>query len=81
MLDGREVKVPGYESGNFVGPMVLADVKPNMTCYKVSCVCKVKSEYQNYLVNGFNEIKLVKVIDTRVPTGFSFLQFLIIFLL
>ena len=27
LLDGRGVKVPGYESGNFVGPTILADVK------------------------------------------------------
>jgi len=35
LLDGRNVKVPAqYEKGNFVGPTVLADVKPNMKCYK-----------------------------------------------
>lgn len=33
MLDGRDVVVSGYEQGNFVGPTILADVKPNMTCY------------------------------------------------
>ena len=33
MLDGRGVKVPGYEKGNFVGPTVLAEVKPDMKCY------------------------------------------------
>ncbi|XP_043234965.1 probable methylmalonate-semialdehyde dehydrogenase [acylating], mitochondrial isoform X2 [Amphibalanus amphitrite] len=27
LLDGRAVKVPGYEHGNFVGPTILADVK------------------------------------------------------
>jgi malonate-semialdehyde dehydrogenase (acetylating)/methylmalonate-semialdehyde dehydrogenase len=35
LLDGRSVKVPAkYEKGNFVGPTVLADVKPNMRCYQ-----------------------------------------------
>lgn len=34
LLDGRNVRVKNYEKGNFVGPTVLADVKPNMTCYK-----------------------------------------------
>lgn len=34
LLDGRDVKVPGYENGNFVGPTILTGVKPNMTCYK-----------------------------------------------
>lgn len=32
-LDGRDVKVPGYEKGNFVGPTILSQVKPNMKCY------------------------------------------------
>lgn len=27
ILDGRGVKVPGYENGNFVGPTILTDVK------------------------------------------------------
>ena len=25
--------VPGYEKENFVGPTILSDVKPHMTCY------------------------------------------------
>jgi len=33
LLDGRNVQVKGYEKGNFVGPTVLSDVKPNMKCY------------------------------------------------
>lgn len=32
-LDGRGVKVSGYEKGNFIGPTVLTDVKPNMKVY------------------------------------------------
>ncbi|XP_011873215.1 PREDICTED: probable methylmalonate-semialdehyde dehydrogenase [acylating], mitochondrial [Vollenhovia emeryi] len=32
-LDGRELVVPGYESGNFIGPSVLTNVKPTMKCY------------------------------------------------
>lgn len=27
LLDGRNIVVPGYESGNFVGPTILYDVK------------------------------------------------------
>lgn len=34
ILDGRNITVPGYENGNFVGPTILADVTPNMKCYK-----------------------------------------------
>jgi malonate-semialdehyde dehydrogenase (acetylating)/methylmalonate-semialdehyde dehydrogenase len=34
LLDGRGIKVPGYEKGNFIGPTILSDVKPSMECYK-----------------------------------------------
>merc|ERR1712135_214595 len=34
LLDGRDVVVKGYESGNFVAPTILTDVTPDMTCYK-----------------------------------------------
>eukprot|EP00158_Paraphelidium_tribonemae_P004802 Partr_v1_DN26976_c1_g1_i2_m7448 putative aldehyde dehydrogenase 6 family, member A1 len=34
LLDGRGVKVEKYPLGNFVGPTVLANVTPNMRCYK-----------------------------------------------
>jgi malonate-semialdehyde dehydrogenase (acetylating)/methylmalonate-semialdehyde dehydrogenase len=33
-LDGRNLVVDKYPNGNFVGPTVITDVKPNMTCYK-----------------------------------------------
>lgn len=33
ILDGRGVKVPGFEKGNFVGPTILTDVTPKMKCY------------------------------------------------
>ncbi|XP_065894624.1 methylmalonate-semialdehyde/malonate-semialdehyde dehydrogenase [acylating], mitochondrial-like [Dysidea avara] len=33
LLDGRDITVPGYEKGNFVGPTILHDVKPSMKCY------------------------------------------------
>jgi malonate-semialdehyde dehydrogenase (acetylating)/methylmalonate-semialdehyde dehydrogenase len=32
-LDGRGIKVSGYESGNFVGPTIFSHVKPQMTIY------------------------------------------------
>jgi malonate-semialdehyde dehydrogenase (acetylating)/methylmalonate-semialdehyde dehydrogenase len=31
LLDGRNITVPKYEKGNFVGPTVLADVKVFLT--------------------------------------------------
>eukprot|EP00475_Leptophrys_vorax_P002387 TRINITY_DN11330_c0_g2_i1.p1 TRINITY_DN11330_c0_g2~~TRINITY_DN11330_c0_g2_i1.p1 ORF type:complete len:410 (-),score=25.90 TRINITY_DN11330_c0_g2_i1:204-1364(-) len=34
LLDGRGVRVPGYERGNFVGPTILADVGEGMECYR-----------------------------------------------
>ncbi|XP_039247892.1 methylmalonate-semialdehyde/malonate-semialdehyde dehydrogenase [acylating], mitochondrial-like [Styela clava] len=34
LLDGRDIKVKGYENGNFVGPTIITGVKPDMTCYK-----------------------------------------------
>ncbi|KAL2476838.1 Methylmalonate-semialdehyde dehydrogenase [acylating] [Forsythia ovata] len=34
LLDGRAIKVPGYEQGNFIGPTILADVIADMECYK-----------------------------------------------
>jgi malonate-semialdehyde dehydrogenase (acetylating) / methylmalonate-semialdehyde dehydrogenase len=32
-LDGRNVKVPGYEAGNFIGPTVFSGVAPHMKVY------------------------------------------------
>ncbi len=32
-LDGRGVTVPGYEEGNFIGPTVFTDVRPDMSIY------------------------------------------------
>ena len=34
VLDGRDIKVSGFEKGNFVGPTVVSDVKPDMACYR-----------------------------------------------
>ena len=33
-LDGRDIKVQGYEEGNFVGPTLISGVKPEMDCYQ-----------------------------------------------
>lgn len=32
-LDGRDVNVPGYESGNFIGPTIFAGVNTDMSVY------------------------------------------------
>lgn len=34
LLDGRNVTVRDYETGNFIGPTILTDVTPRMKCYK-----------------------------------------------
>lgn len=34
ILDGRGLKVKGYERGNFVGPTIIVGVTENMRCYK-----------------------------------------------
>ncbi|XP_023642576.1 methylmalonate-semialdehyde dehydrogenase [acylating], mitochondrial [Capsella rubella] len=34
LLDGRDIVVPGYEKGNFIGPTILSGVTPDMECYK-----------------------------------------------
>ncbi|KAJ1434893.1 Methylmalonate-semialdehyde dehydrogenase [Sesbania bispinosa] len=34
VLDGRNIVVPGYEHGNFIGPTILSDVTIDMECYK-----------------------------------------------
>jgi len=33
IVDGRGIKVDGYPDGNFVGPTILSEVTPDMTCY------------------------------------------------
>jgi malonate-semialdehyde dehydrogenase (acetylating)/methylmalonate-semialdehyde dehydrogenase len=32
-LDGRDIQVPGYEHGNFIGPTIFSAVTPNMKIY------------------------------------------------
>ncbi|KAG6762525.1 hypothetical protein POTOM_033033 [Populus tomentosa] len=34
LLDGRNIVVPGYEDGNFIGPTILSGVTADMDCYK-----------------------------------------------
>ncbi|OMO56307.1 tRNA/rRNA methyltransferase, SpoU, partial [Corchorus capsularis] len=34
LLDGRNIVVPGYENGNFIGPTIICDVVSNMECCK-----------------------------------------------
>ncbi|KAH8519897.1 hypothetical protein H0E87_001370 [Populus deltoides] len=34
LLDGRNIVVPGFEHGNFIGPTILTGVTADMECYK-----------------------------------------------
>merc|ERR1711970_776210 len=34
LLDGRGTVVPGYETGNFVGPTIITGAQPHMRCYE-----------------------------------------------
>ena len=49
ILDGRGIKVPGYEKGYYVGPTVFDHVKPNMTIGDeevfgpVTCIKRIKN--------------------------------------
>ena len=57
MLDGRSAKVPGFESGNFVGPTIIGNVQPHMDCYKEEIfgpvlVCLEVSDISNILLNN-----------------------------
>jgi len=58
LLDGRGVKVPGYEKGNFVGPTILHDVKPDMTCYKEEIfgpvLCSMEAETLDEAIKVIN---------------------------
>ena len=48
-LDGRNVIVPGYEKGNFVGPTILSNVKVIFERSRLPClyVCLSVINYQN----------------------------------
>jgi malonate-semialdehyde dehydrogenase (acetylating)/methylmalonate-semialdehyde dehydrogenase len=45
LLDGRDIVVPGYEKGNFIGPTILSGVTPDMECYKVFSDIKANDPY------------------------------------
>lgn len=43
LLDGRNIKVPGYEKGHFIGPTVIDNVTPDMTIAKEEVFAPVVS--------------------------------------
>lgn len=58
-LDGRDIKVPGYENGYFIGPTVFTDVKPGMQIHKTEIfgpvVVILKAENLNEAIKIINE--------------------------
>jgi len=49
LLDGRDIKVPGFEKGNYIGPTILGNVNPGNDIYNtevfgpVLCIVNVKT--------------------------------------
>ncbi|MBP3218329.1 MAG: CoA-acylating methylmalonate-semialdehyde dehydrogenase [Lachnospiraceae bacterium] len=60
VLDGRDIKVPGYENGFFVGPTILDHVTPEMTVGNreifgpVTCIKRVKDYDEGIAVMNAN---------------------------
>lgn len=60
VLDGRDIKVPGYENGFFVGPTILDHVTPEMTVGNreifgpVTCIKRVKNYEEGIAVMNGN---------------------------
>lgn len=58
LLDGRNVNVKGYESGNFVGPTILSGVKVRLDerdnaasyCQLLKSLNMIRYRCQNYVV-------------------------------
>ena len=60
VLDGRDIKVPGFENGFFVGPTILDHVKPGMTVGDqeifgpVTCIKRVKDYEEGIAIMNAN---------------------------
>lgn len=60
VLDGRDIVVPGYENGFFVGPTILDNVKPGMTVGDceifgpVACIKRVKNYEEGIAIMNAN---------------------------
>lgn len=71
VLDGRDIVVPGYEGGFFVGPTIFDYVKPGMTCGDqevfgpVTFVKRVKDFEEGLAIMNANEFANGSCIFTR----------------
>ena len=67
VLDGRNVVVPGYENGFFVGPTILDHVTPEMTVGNreifgpVTCIKRVKDYEEGIAIMNANHLQTVPV--------------------
>ena len=71
ILDGREIQVPGYENGCYVGPTIFDHVKPGMTIGDrevfgpVLCIKRVKDFEEGLAVMNANPYSNGSVIFTQ----------------
>lgn len=71
ILDGRNVKVEGYENGFYVGPTILDNIKPDMTVGDeeifgpVLCIKRVKSFEEGLEIMNTNEYANGSIIFTQ----------------
>ncbi len=71
VLDGRDIVVPGYENGYFVGPTILDHVEPGMTVGDreifgpVTCVKRVKDYDEGIAIMNANPYANGSVIFTQ----------------
>ena len=71
VLDGRNVKVPGYEGGFYIGPTILDQVKPGMTVGDsevfgpVLCIKRVKDFAEGLKIMNANPFANGSVIFTQ----------------
>lgn len=70
VLDGRDIVIPGYENGFFVGPTILDHVKPDMTVGDreifgpVTCIKRVKTYEEGVALMNRNPFANGSVIFT-----------------
>lgn len=71
VLDGRDVKVEGYENGFYIGPTILDHVKPGMTVGDrevfgpVLCIKRVKTFEEGLMIMNANPFANGSVIYTQ----------------
>nr|AAC03055.1 methylmalonate semi-aldehyde dehydrogenase [Oryza sativa Japonica Group] len=78
LLDGRDIVVPNFENGNFVGPTLLADVKSEMECYKEEIfgpVLLMKAESLNDAIQIVNRNKYGNGASIFTTSGVSARKF------